>query len=382
MTTRLPAAAALTAALLATALFAATPAHAEGESDVTWSVQPSTPQGPDARSEFDYTVAPGTTISDWVAVSNFSAGPATFRVYGSDAATDYDTAAFTLIGADEVSSDAGSWTTIDSASTVCSDSDDAGEAACAATIGKTVTLEPGTRADIPFTVTVPADATPGDHAAGIVASFQSAATDSDGSAVQVEQRVGTRIYLRVEGALEPKLAVTGVVSGFDGTLNPFGSGTGRVGFDIANQGNVRVSAVPTVHLTGPFGIDFGSVTLDPVENIVPGGVAHVEASFPDVAPLLLLFADITLDPVPSAGAASADPLPAVQTASTMAWAVPWSLLGLLAVIGGGAWFALWWRRRSREQLGSELAAYAEQIRTEERTNLGHTAPAHESETVR
>ncbi|TFC27365.1 DUF916 domain-containing protein [Cryobacterium sp. TMT1-3] len=384
MTTRVSALARLTAGLAAALLLASpTAAFAEGENAVTWSVQPSTPQGPDDRPEFDYTVAPGATISDWVAISNFSSRPATFRVHAADATTDYTTAAFTLIGADQASVDAGAWTSVDSAAAVCADTNDAAERACAAGLGVTITLEPGSRADVPFTVTVPHDATPGDHAAGIVASFQSEAVDSTGSAVSVEQRVGTRIYLRVEGALLPKLALTGLVSGYDGSWNPFGGGTGRIGFDVANTGNMRLTATPAVHLTGPFGTDFGTVTLDPVTDVLPGGVAHVEALFADVPPLMLLFADITLAATPASGVAAAqDAAPAVLTESTVAWAVPWSLLGTIAVLGGGTGTWFWWRRRSRQLLGFELAAFAEQIRTEERINRGASAPEHESETVR
>ncbi|MFC6357153.1 hypothetical protein [Luethyella okanaganae] len=386
MTDRIPAVRLVLAALLLAPAGAVTipaSAQAEGEGQVSWSVQPSTPSGPDGRTEFDYRVAPGTTISDWVSVSNFSARPATFRVYGADAITDSDTAAFTLTGAERASTDLGAWTSIDSSSAVCSHTNDAAEAACTARLGVQIVLEPGNRIDIPFTVTVPHDATPGDHAAGIVASFQETATDSTGSAVQVNQRVGTRIYLRVDGTLTPKLGVSGTASGYDGSWNPFGPGTGRVGFALANTGNVRLSARPVVTLTGPFGIDLGTVTLDSVENLVPGGTAHVTASFPEVPPLLLLFASVTVTPTVAAGSTAAgDTPPAPVTASTVAWAVPWSLVGLLALVGGGIGAGLWWRRRSQRLLGEELATYTEQIRAETQTAAVEAAPVTESEPVR
>lgn len=370
-------------AAAATAVALPVAASAEGEGQVTWSVQPSTPDGPDGRTEFDYQAAPGSTISDWVSVSNFSTGPATFRVYGADATTDYATASFTLIGAQQASTDLGAWTSIDSAGAVCARTKDDAEAACAAGLGVQITLEPGNRADIPFTVTVPSDATPGDHAAGIVASFEQTATDASGSAVQVNQRVGTRIYLRVDGPLAPAIGVTGVVSGYDGSWNPFGTGTGRIGFDVANTGNVRLSATPTVQLTGPFGIDLGTVAMEPVRDIVPGGTAHVEASFPDVPPLLLLFADISVAPSAPAGAtAAADAPPPVATASTVAWAVPWSFLGIIAVLVGAVWSLRWQRRRSNDRLAEELAVYTEQIRAESLPSTGRSDRTHESETVR
>lgn len=363
---------------LAASLLGASPAGA-ADGDLSWGVQPSTPEGPDGRSELSYQVAPGAVVRDWVAVTNSSPTAATFRVYAADAVTDYDTAAFTLINADEASTGAGGWTSIDGSDAVCADTDDEAERACAKALGATITLEPGTRADIPFTLTVPHDATPGDHAAGIVASSVSTAA-AEGSSVTVEQRVGTRIYLRVGGALSPGIGVQGTVAGYDGGLNPFG-GTTRAGFDVSNLGNTRISVQPHVRVTGPFGIGLGSVSLPVVQNLVPGGVAHVEADVPGVAPLFLLSADVTLTPVPAAGVAAADPLPAAVVSSTVMWAVPWMLLAALLLIVAVVVSTVWWRRRSRQLLAEELTAYADRIREEERVASAVSDPSRGSRRV-
>jgi hypothetical protein len=352
-------------------LMAAHPAAAD-EGDITWGIQPSTPTGPDGRTEFTYQVAPGTTITDWVAVTNGSAVPATFRVYAADAVTDYDTAAFTLIGSDQGSSDLGAWTAVDTGPTLCADTNDATEAACAATLGIAVTLDPGARADIPITIVVPADATPGDHAAGIVATYTTEGS-AEGTSVRRENRVGTRIYLRVDGPLTPGLGASGVVAGYDGTWNPIGAGAGFAGFDVSNTGNTRLSIQPSLHFTGPFGIDFGTLALDPVRNLVPGGRAHVTGSLAGVLPLFLLFADVTVTPIAGDGLAATDPLPAAASSSALTWAVPWMLLVILAVVAGVIAGIVTLRRRSHQRLAEDLAAYADQIRAEART---------ESETVR
>lgn len=370
---------ALAAAVLAAAAgaFVASPASAD-DGDITWGIQPSTPDGPDGRTALTYQVAPGTTITDWVGLVNDSAVPATFRVYAADATTDYDTAAFTLIGSEQASIDLGSWTSIDNGPAVCADTDGADEAACAATLGITVTVDPGTTRNIPFTITVPQDATPGDHSAGIIASYTAPAAEG-GTAVVQENRVGTRIYLRVDGPLTPQLGIRGAVAGYEGSWNPLGAGAGFVGFDIVNSGNTRVSAQPAVHLTGPFGIDLGTVPLDPVRNIVPGGTAHVTGFVPSVPPLVLLFADISVTPVPGDGLAATDPLPGNVTASAITWAIPWMLLLILAVIAGVIVLIVVLRRRSRQRLAEDLAAYADQIRAEA---LDETEARGESEPVR
>ncbi len=357
----------LAGALLGVLVLPAPAMAADDEGAVTWGVQPSTPDGPDGRSAFDFQVAPGTTISDWVAVANYSSAPATFRVYAADATTDYDTGSFTLIGADQASTDMGSWTSVDSGVAACPDSNDADEATCAAGLGVPVTVDPGARANLPFTITVPADAAPGDHAAGIVAAFEQQVADASGSAVQVTQRVGTRIYLRVDGPLTAGLTVTGMVAEYGGSWNPLADGTGRVGFDVTNTGNVRLSANPQAHLSGPFGIDLGTVALDPIANLVPGGSAHVSAELPGVPPLLLLFAKVTVTPVPGDGDTAQAGLDlAAVTASAVAWAVPWTALGVVVLVVGSTWFLVWWRRRSRRLLAAELADYTEQVRAETR----------------
>jgi hypothetical protein len=348
------------AVLLGPATLLALPALADetpaDDAQVTWSVQPSTPAGPDGRTRFDFTVDPGTTISDWVSVANWSTHEVTFRVYAADATTDYETGAFTLIGADQASTDLGAWTSVDSAPSVCA----AGDTACLAGLGVTVTLAAGTSQDVPVTITVPQDATPGDHAAGIVASFRSEASDATGSAVQVEQRVGTRVYLRVSGDLGPAVGVSGLVAGYDGSVNPVGTGTGTVGFDLSNTGNVRLDAVPSVHLTGPFGLDLGTVTLDAVTDLVPGATTHVTAEVPGVPPLLLLAAEVTVTPVVAEGDGTAAPV----VRSARAWAVPWTLLVLLALVTAATAGTVAHRRRSRRLLADELVAYTERVRAE------------------
>lgn len=335
--------------------------------EVSWSVQPSTPDGPDGRDAFTFKVDAGTTLSDWVAVNNFSDHKITLRVYAADATTDYDTGEFTLIGADQASTDVGAWTSVAKGSTICPDSNDEAEAACAAKLGTGITLEARSTANVPFTITVPHDATPGDHAAGIVASYASQANDATGAQVRVEQRTGTRIYLRVNGELAPSLRVTGTVAGYDGTVNPVGSGDARVDFDVTNSGNVRLDAVSRVHLTGLFGKDLGAVDLPALEHLLPGGTAHVTAELPGVAPWLLLSAEVTVTPAAPAGE-PADGLGTLTPvgSSARAWAVPWSLLGLVALIGGMTALVVTLRRRSRRLLAAELADYEERVRAQAR----------------
>lgn len=353
-----------TALIVSTTVVAsAAPLAAEGETDAAaseWSIQPSTSTGPDGRPRFDYAVAPGTTITDWISISNYSEHELTFRVHAADGITEYDTGGFTLIEPDEASTDLGAWTSVDSGAAVCADSDDQVEKDCARSLGVMVTIPAGQRADLPFTVTVPADATPGDHAAGVVATLESSSADQ-ASQVNLSQRVGSRIYLRVDGELNPGVKVVGDVASYDGRLNPTVPGSTEVGFDVTNTGNTRISAETAVKVSGPFGIDLGTVTPDPVRNLLPGQTAHVVVDVPDVWPSGLQFASIDVTPVAADGL-DGDPLPEPTSERAIAWAVPWPVV--LIALAGVAWFV--WRRvrrhRDEEIMAAELAAYTDQVR--------------------
>ncbi|HEY4752484.1 MAG TPA: hypothetical protein VIH37_04305 [Candidatus Limnocylindrales bacterium] len=364
----------LLAAVLAAAslgLLAPAPSFAADSNDqLTWGVQPSSPNGPDGRNAFAYTVEPGQVINDWVAVSNQSKTAVEFRVYAADGTTDYKSASFTIIGSDKASTDLGSWTSVNKGPASCKDASDA---ACIAKLGVTVTVQPGTSLNLPVVITVPKDATPGDHSAGIVASpvlQQNAAT---GMQEQKDIRVGTRIYLRINGPLNPRLSISGASVRFHKGSNPFASGTAEIAFDLKDPGNTRASADVTASITGPFGIHLGSVQLTPVRNILPGGVARVSGTVSGVKALGVLFGHITVTPVRADNEAPGDPLPAAVSASAVAWAVPWPVLVLLVLVALAVVGMVLWRRRSSQRLAADLAVYVEKVKANERANVEETA---------
>ena len=241
--------------------------------DITWSIVPS-PTAKGARSLFDYAVGPGTQIVDSVDVTNSSAVPAEFLIYATDAINEQATGAFSLLKHDIKPTDLGSWVT---------------------TKSDRVTIQPGTKATIPFNLLIPSDATPGDHVAGIVASILTTGT-SKGATVTLEQRVGTRMYLAVSGERVPGVKVAGVTSGFAASLNPFAPGDMTVGYDVRNSGNTRLDVNNTVSITGPFGIPLGSFAPKALANLLPRQTVHYEARVPGVIALLLAWSTVTVSP--------------------------------------------------------------------------------------
>ena len=77
---------------------------------VTWSVIPASASQPDYRSKFSYTnIAPGSTITDHVAVLNRSAQSVAFSIYATDATGTTAANALILMPAAQTPRDIGSW---------------------------------------------------------------------------------------------------------------------------------------------------------------------------------------------------------------------------------------------------------------------------------
>lgn len=341
----------LLAAALTTALTVTGVAHAQDdesgseasdEAPITWGIVPSSATGPDGRSAFDYDLDPGESIEDYVGVSNFTDVTLELAVYANDA---YNTAAgdFDLLPAAEAPVDVGAWVEF---------------------AEPTVTVPPRSRLDIPFRLTIPDNATPGDHVGGIVASLTRLDTSPTDSRVAVDRRVGSRIYLRVSGDLAPAATISDVRVAYDHSLNPAGRGAATVDFTVTNTGNVRVGGAPTVEISGPFGLAGRTVTAEPFEELLPGNHLTFRTVVGGVAPLFRMSTTVRL----SADAVGVDDPPDVPaaTATTANTAMPWTQLGVLIVLIAAVLLWRRLRRRRRREAAARLAAAREEGRQEGR----------------
>ncbi len=337
-------------------------------SNLSWSVAPASATAVDTtRNFYDYSAARGIGLGDHVAITNYSAQALTLHVYAADGTTDFKTGKLTLISGSQRSKDLGSWVSVARGPSSCP-ATDIGSALtkCLDGLGIQLTVQPNTSIIVPFRIAIPKNATAGDHVAGIVASYT--VKGSGTHAIAVEERVGARIFLRVAGKLTPGLTTSGTVGAFHAPSNPFGTGSESIGFDLKDTGNTRLSALPSFAVTGIFGIPAGTATAKPVENLLPGGIAHVQATVTGVPQLLLLFGGITVTPERADGDVGADtPSPAI-TATVFSWAVPWIWVLILAVAAGLVIGVLWWRRRSTAQLAEALHEYALQVQADARNS--------------
>jgi len=322
------------------------PAGATNPNLVTFGVQPATPdsQGvmrPDIRPFLYYVAGAGATITDHVAILNYSNRPLRLAVYSTDALND-DKGGFALLPGSTKPSDAGSWASI-------------------GTSRQTVTVPARTKSStgqesygfviVPFTVKVPANASPGDHVAGVLASLVTGGDPGQQANVKLDQRVGTRMFIRVAGKLAPGIAVENVSAHYTGSLNPIAKGSATVTFTVANRGNVKLGGRLKVDVTGLLGRT-ASISLPDLPLLLPGNAIDLTVQVLDVVPQIRNTATVTLTPLKLQGDSDPD-LPDV-TGSAAFWAVPWMLVALLLLMILLGWYL--WHRRRRDISDSDTEA--------------------------
>lgn len=327
-----------TVAGVAAVLTVAAPATADEAAPVSWSVSPADASGPDGRLAVEHEIDPGATVSDHFAVRNLGAEEVTFRLSAADGFYNRN-GRFDMLPSDQESVDAGTW--ID--------------------LPESVTVPPSGTVVVPFTLSVPENAEPGDHAAGIAASVLSV-QQGDGAGVGVESRVGFRVMTRVTGELEPAYSVANVHSDYRTSWNPLRPGSLDVSFEVVNEGNTRLEVGGVLEIAGrsvPF------PEADRGQQILPGESHSFTLELRRVWPLFAFPGEIEVSPtVTTATGETTEVAPAATP--VFAWAMPWPqslvVLGLALVVA-----ALVWRRdRSKRRLEQLL----DQAREEGRRDVG------------
>ncbi|PRX20401.1 COG1470 family protein [Actinoplanes italicus] len=177
--------------------------------------------------------------------------------------------------------------------------------------------------DVPFSITVPADATPGDHAGGVIASIAEEAVDATGQKALVDRRVAARVHLTVAGAVAPTLTIDTVRLEYTQSVNPATGGEMTVRYRVRNTGDLRLSGTGAVRVTGPFGWELARTGVLEIPELLPGGSVTVTEKIVGVQPTVRLNAEVTVEP------ANFDEKLTGVTRGTAVWAWPWALVGVL-----------------------------------------------------
>jgi len=311
-------------------------ARADGGTDGI-SGAPSDGASIDGRSRFSYQVDPGQHLDDFYLVRNTGTTVQNMKIFSTDA---FDTprGEFSLLDTKASPRDSGSWVTFPNGSN-----------------SLTVPLAPGESKIVSFRLTVPADASPGDHAGGIVVSVAT----PQGNIV-VDRRIATRLYVRVKGALQAALTVSSITSTYHLALNPF-AGSTRVKFTVKNNGNVALGANLVASIKTYFGIGASGLQRTSVAELLPGSTRVVTVDVPGVAQLGYLNPHVSLVPTVDPDALNPGPLRDVERDTTL-FVTPWWLL-ILLVIAAAIVVVVRIRRRLD---GSRAAAWIEHTEAEAR----------------
>lgn len=302
------------ALLLASALLAPTSAHAEDNG--AWSVAPTPPKGGSSTPR-DYFIVegdPGTKIKDKVRIQNWTDKTLTFHLYGADGFNTEQDGFFALKGYTAKMTGVGSWVK---------------------PLVNQVTVAGQTQVDVPVSIKIPKDATPGDHAGGVVAmnlAVEALKKTNNGMKVGIQRAVGARAYIRVSGATTPALAISKVSLAHDrGALPWSGSGRGVVTYTVKNTGNVRLSPKATVTLSGIMG-EASKVVRPQIADLLPGQKVTLRQKVKGVPRMGKVTAKVSLT----------TPNGAEASGSASVWLAPWpSLFVTLGLLAAAVWG---WRR--------------------------------------
>ncbi|KGJ72817.1 hypothetical protein GY21_12970 [Cryobacterium roopkundense] len=272
---------------------------------------------PELESDFFHiNLAPGAAIDANAIVSNHSAEPVTLLNYAVDGQSTPQ-GAFALAAQADTRTGVGAWVSLGADS---------------------ITIPANSQLTVPFRLSVPENATPGDYAGGVIiesAAVQGETTSSGGDAalrLDVIQRQGVRIYLTVAGT-----AVSTLTHGDLGWTR--GGESVTFTLPITNTGNTILYPTATLDVSGWIG---ATATLDfaTPESILPGATLDLEA---------------TLTPAPFLQAGNAEAALSSEAGdelvgTSFVYAPWWFILVMvlaLAALVFGIWRALLFVRRAR-----------------------------------
>jgi len=289
-----------------------------------WSFAPFTPPGSTiTRTAIHLIAKPGETVTDIAVLTNYSNTELNFNVYGSDAYNTKNLGVFTLNPPDAPKVGVGKW------------------------IGdpvNVVNLPARTSDTFRFTVTVPSNAAPGDHAGGVVAlNLAPPSGTQKGTNLAIQRGEGIAVYVRVPGDLHAGVAAADIGATTSTPMLGFGSSWAKAHFEVENTGNVVLNGHAQLKAVDVFGSVVKTFAPVPIVALIPGQVLAVNekkwSGLPFAGPVHLKLQIVTTS-VKSSGQA-------------VFWVVPWLfiLLVLLVIVA----LVIWWRRRRRKRREQQAA---------------------------
>ena len=292
------------------AFVAPTAALADGDPEkpvLRWAVTPADESGKDDRASIQHALDAGASVIEHISVQNLGDREETFRLSAADGFTTSN-GRFDMLASDKESTGSGTW--ID--------------------IADEVTVPAGESVLVPFSITVPEQAEPGDHSAGVAASVATRQAVENGASLSVESRMGVKVTTRVKGELAPAVSVGDVSTTYDGSWNPFRPGQVTATVEVTNTGNTRLAIAGTAS-AGTGKTTFPAVA-EQTGELLPGDTQQVMLAIDGSWPTFYVPGELIVAPevaVLDGTSAAVDEV----SISFGTWAIPWpQLLVLLALV--------------------------------------------------
>ena len=246
----------VTAAAVALLALTASAGPALGQGSITFGIQPAHGSPDDAAkgAYFIYTLQPGQTMKDEATVTSTGTDPVTLKLYAADAITATGGGTAFASATENVNGDR-SFLVVPNAPIV---------------------LAPGQKVTIPFSVTVPADAKPGDHIAGLIVEAPPKAGAGGNVQTTVVERVGVAVVVRVPGKLTQQLTMG------EFCLNQQ-SGSNYFQIPVDNTGNVLAKGTGKFKLETEKGDSVFERNVD-LGSVMPGGKTVIRVHAPQDPP--------------------------------------------------------------------------------------------------
>lgn len=254
---------------------------------------------------FHLTVSPGETLSASAIVTNHGSAAVVLDTYAVDGETSA-AGAFELKSQADPRAQVGSW--VHNALS-------------------RITVKAQSQLSMPFSITVPVGTKPGDYAGGLMIQglpIQGVTKNDNGTPMRIDvvQRQGVRIYLKVAGTAKTSLSASSATW----TAN---AKTVTLRLAVKNTGNTTLHPVVTA-VVNPLFANSRTVSFDAPESVPPGTTVTLTARYP-AAPLMQI-ARIHAT-IKSEAATTSD--------STTVFAIPWQTLsvglGMLLAIAFVVW---------------------------------------------
>ena len=247
-----------------TLLFVVSIALAQGDGFISFGIRPTSAfeDRPESFSYFSYVLEPGSVIEDEALVINSGSVPITLDFYAADGITAQNGGtAFTNKGNLSTGGNKGvsEWLSFSIIE---------------------VSLDPGEEVLVPFTLTVPQDASPGQHIAGLVVeappSISGSGSAEEGEAqivVAVVHRVGVAVVIDVPGPRQPGLEIV------DAKLVQQNDEGAIFRVDLRNSGNIILSGVGFINISDSNGEELNLTPIE-LDSLLPGDTATFNFRIP------------------------------------------------------------------------------------------------------